>query len=373
MVFHGTSFYILSILLIAGVLFSLSVYSAEKNVKIVTKGLADVAKGDSIEIVFSSKMLKQSVEKGIRIEPALKVGIQWEGEKKLRIIPIETPRPNTTYSLCITETKTAWFVPQNDFEITFISADFPSLTKVYPEDGQENVGYLEHITMELDRPLGDDFKLEVSINPMTGFSHKLNEAKTQLVIEPNEKLEKNMRYSVSAKVQHREYEDEIRELFEGEFVTKPPPVVVYNFDIDGNPAKVEQRKEEIVAQIRQGRSIEIDLSSQSLFIFEDGKEQGAFKVSTGLRGMDTPIGTHKVLAKSRRPWSAKYGLYMPWFIQFTYQGHGIHELPEWPGGYKEGANHLGIPVSHGCVRLGVGPAKVVYDFVSAGVPVVIHW
>ncbi len=67
--------------------------------------------------------------------------------------------------------------------------------------------------------------------------------------------------------------------------------------------------------------------------------------------MDTPVGNFKVIAKAKRPWSKKYGLYMPWFIQFTYDGHGIHELPEWPGGYKEGASHLGIPVSHGCVRL----------------------
>lgn len=372
MVFHGTSFYILSILLIAGVLFSWSVYSAEKNVKITTKGLEDVAKGDPIEIIFSSRMLKHSVENGIHIEPALKIGTRWEGEKKLEIVPIETPRPSITYSLRIAGAKTAWFVPQNDFEIKFTSSGFPTLTSVYPADGQEDVDYYEHITMEFDRSLGEDFKLEVSINPLTGFSHKLNEAKTQLVIEPSEELEKNMRYSISAKVQHQEYEDETQELYQGEFVTRPPPVVVYNFDVNGNPAKIEQRKEEVISQIRQGRSIEIDLSSQALFIFEDGTEQGAFKVSTGLRGMDTPIGTHKVLAKSRRPWSAKYGLYMPWFIQFTHEGHGIHELPEWPGGYKEGANHLGIPVSHGCVRLGVGPAKVVYDFVRTGTPVVIH-
>jgi lipoprotein-anchoring transpeptidase ErfK/SrfK len=59
-------------------------------------------------------------------------------------------------------------------------------------------------------------------------------------------------------------------------------------------------------------------------------------------------------------------------MQFTGAGHGIHELPEWKNGYKEGANHLGTPVSHGCVRLGVGPAAKVYGWAEVGTPIVIH-
>jgi hypothetical protein len=66
-------------------------------------------------------------------------------------------------------------------------------------------------------------------------------------------------------------------------------------------------------------------------------------------------------------------LYMPYWMAITPDGkYGIHELPEWPGGYKEGANHLGRPVSHGCVRLGVGAAKTVYEWASEGTTVVVH-
>ncbi|MEA2007421.1 MAG: L,D-transpeptidase family protein [Patescibacteria group bacterium] len=371
MIFQGASFYVLLILLIAGGLFVWNVYNSEKNVEIVTRGLNEVTKGDSVEIFFSTKMLKKSVEEGISIKPGLKIETRWKGEKKLVIVPIETPKPNAQYNIKITGAKTGWLVAQRDFEVSFLSPDFPGLVSVYPADGQDEVDYYEHITLNLDRPLTDDFKLEVLISPMTGFSHKLNETKTQLVIEPTEQLDKNTQYKVEVKVQHQEYKEESRELYQGRFVTKLPPVIVYSFDGNGDPAKTEERKEVISAHVTEGRSLEIDLSSQSLYIFQDGKEQGAYKVSTGLRGMDTPEGTFKVLAKSRRPWSAKYKLYMPWFIQFTYEGHGIHELPEWPSGYKEGANHLGIPVSHGCVRLGIGPAKKVYDFVQVGTPVVI--
>jgi len=89
--------------------------------------------------------------------------------------------------------------------------------------------------------------------------------------------------------------------------------------------------------------------------------------------MSTPTGTFKILNKAGRAYSRKYNLYMPYWMAFTGVGHGIHELPEWKSGYKEGANHLGIPVSHGCVRLGIGPAKTVFNWSSVGTPVVIHY
>jgi len=63
---------------------------------------------------------------------------------------------------------------------------------------------------------------------------------------------------------------------------------------------------------------------------------------------------------------------MPYWMAFTGAGHGIHELPEWPGGAKEGAGHLGIPVSHGCVRLGVGPAGTIYGWANIGDAVYVH-
>jgi len=96
-----------------------------------------------------------------------------------------------------------------------------------------------------------------------------------------------------------------------------------------------------------------------------------FSVSTGKPGMRTPTGTFAVQSKNKRAWSKSAGLWMPWWMQFTKQGNGIHELPEWPGGAKEGASHLGHPVSHGCVRLGVGPAKSLYDWAPVGTTITI--
>lgn len=123
--------------------------------------------------------------------------------------------------------------------------------------------------------------------------------------------------------------------------------------------------------LSEGKYIEINLSEQRLYLFEGNQAVDSFMVSTGKWSTPTPIGTRYIEGKSERAWSAKYGLYLPWWNSLG-GGYGIHELPEWPGGKKEGEDHLGTPVSHGCIRLGVGPAEFVYNWAPEGTPVFIH-
>lgn len=120
-----------------------------------------------------------------------------------------------------------------------------------------------------------------------------------------------------------------------------------------------------------GKYIEINLSQQKLYIYEGENLVGAYAISTGKWSMPTPTGTRHIESKTTRAYSKKYNLYMPYWNSIG-GGYGIHELPEWPGGAKEGESHLGTPVSHGCVRLGVGPAETVYNWAPIGTPVYIH-
>ena len=120
-----------------------------------------------------------------------------------------------------------------------------------------------------------------------------------------------------------------------------------------------------------GKYIDIDLTKQLLTLFNGTNQEGQFIVSSGKASTPTPTGTRTIDGHNPKAWSAPYGLYMPWWISMG-GGYGIHELPEWPSGYKEGANHLGIPVSHGCVRLGIGPAEFVYNWTPDGTQVYIH-
>jgi len=121
-----------------------------------------------------------------------------------------------------------------------------------------------------------------------------------------------------------------------------------------------------------GKYIEIDLSKQMLAAFEGENKFMEARVSTGRWSMPTPTGVFSINNKNPRAYSRNYGLYMPWWMAFIGSEYGIHELPEWPNGAKEGESHLGIPVSHGCVRLGVGPAKQLYDWAEIGTIVYIH-
>ncbi|PIQ80424.1 MAG: hypothetical protein COV79_00490 [Parcubacteria group bacterium CG11_big_fil_rev_8_21_14_0_20_41_14] len=120
------------------------------------------------------------------------------------------------------------------------------------------------------------------------------------------------------------------------------------------------------------KTIIIDLSDQSFSYYENGFRISTFKTSTGRYGYKTPIGEHKILNKSKLAYSKTYGLYMPFWMAFTSRGHGIHELPYWPSGYREGEDHLGTAVSHGCVRLGVGSAEEVFNWADIGTKIIVQ-
>lgn len=124
--------------------------------------------------------------------------------------------------------------------------------------------------------------------------------------------------------------------------------------------------------IKLEKSIFIKLKSQTMEKRVGGIAIKAFKISSGLPSTPTPVGKFKVLSKHPRAWSRSASLWMPYWMAFTGRGHGLHELPEWPGGKKEGANHLGRVASHGCVRMGVGAAKEMYDWAPVGTPIIIE-
>jgi len=135
--------------------------------------------------------------------------------------------------------------------------------------------------------------------------------------------------------------------------------------------KIIKNETDAVSGLFPGKYIDIDLSAQVLTIFERQNALGSYRISTGKWSMPTPVGIRYVDGKNPRAYSSKYNLYMPFWNSIG-GGYGIHELPEWANGAKEGESHLGTPVSHGCVRLGVGPAETVYNWADIGTPVNIH-
>lgn len=123
--------------------------------------------------------------------------------------------------------------------------------------------------------------------------------------------------------------------------------------------------------IKLAKSIGVDLSEQQMWYSLGSVRLSQFVISTGKASTPTPTGEFAVQNKYDRPFSNLAGLYMPFWMAFN-GPYGMHELPEWPGGAKEGADHLGTPVSHGCIRMGHENAVALYSWADVGTPVIIN-
>ncbi|HSI20609.1 MAG TPA: L,D-transpeptidase, partial [Verrucomicrobiae bacterium] len=132
----------------------------------------------------------------------------------------------------------------------------------------------------------------------------------------------------------------------------------------------------------EGKYVYVNIKDQKLYRMNGQTMEKVYRISSGKWSTPTPRGTFKIAGKHPRAYSREYGLYMPYWQNFLgtsndgeelpIGSYGLHELPEWPNGYKEGQGHLGTAVSHGCVRLGVGDAAEVYAWTETGTPVVIE-
>lgn len=119
--------------------------------------------------------------------------------------------------------------------------------------------------------------------------------------------------------------------------------------------------------------IQVNLARQRMYLFENHQLINVFVISSGKAGYETPKGVHQIYSKSVRAWSHAYSLWLPYWNAITPDGkYGIHDLPEWPGGYKETAAHLGTPISHGCIRVGTTQAQYLYAWAPVGTAVVVQ-
>lgn len=119
------------------------------------------------------------------------------------------------------------------------------------------------------------------------------------------------------------------------------------------------------------KRIDISLYAQKLYYFMGGVLMFETPVSSGLFD-STPKGKFEIQNKHPKAWSS-YGLWMPYWMAITPDGmYGIHELPIWPSGYREGEDHLGKPASHGCVRVGTEAAERIYNLTEIGAIVNIY-
>jgi hypothetical protein len=104
--------------------------------------------------------------------------------------------------------------------------------------------------------------------------------------------------------------------------------------------------------------VNIDKSSQRMTVAVDGTTRYVWPVSTGRPGYDTPNGTFKANRMDADHLSQEWdNAPMPHTIFFDMHGHAIH-------GFFD-VKHLGLPVSHGCVRLAPANAATLFALVQS--------
>ncbi len=122
------------------------------------------------------------------------------------------------------------------------------------------------------------------------------------------------------------------------------------------------------------RHLQIDLSEQKMRIFLGDQVINTVGVSSGKADTPTPRGKFKILFKQDlRISSLDLPYHMPFFMGFgknNFNGYGIHALPYLPlshdkknNFWTEAREHIGLPVSHGCVRILPENAALLYEFI----------
>lgn len=105
----------------------------------------------------------------------------------------------------------------------------------------------------------------------------------------------------------------------------------------------------------------VNVKSQRAVLYRNGVPIGASTVSTGKPGYRTPTGIFTILQKHVEHYSSKYeNAPMPFMQRLTWSGVALHagQLP-------------GYPASHGCIRLPLGFAKLLYSATRLGMTVII--
>lgn len=126
-------------------------------------------------------------------------------------------------------------------------------------------------------------------------------------------------------------------------------------------------------KIGAGKQIEVDLTKQRLYAYEDGELAATFLVSTGVSMFPTPTGTfavEKKIPKMNYVWN--YGAGSPYNYNIKNVSWNSRFAPHLYMHEAYWHNGFGVIKSHGCVNMRKADAKFIFDWSELGTPVTIH-
>ena len=128
------------------------------------------------------------------------------------------------------------------------------------------------------------------------------------------------------------------------------------------------------------KAIRIFLRQQRAYLMQGGVVVKTYQISSGAPKTPTPTGTFRIYKKQDlRVSSLEVPYRMPHYMAFTpNEAFGLHGLPylgraaEDSAYWREARAHIGIPVSHGCIRFLPEEAAEIYEWADVGTPVFIR-
>lgn len=118
--------------------------------------------------------------------------------------------------------------------------------------------------------------------------------------------------------------------------------------------------------------VEIDLTSQHLWVYKDGElvEETDFVSGNVSKGYNTPVGVYGITYKERDATlrGATYTSHVDYWMPFN-GNVGMHDA-SWRNSFGEDIYLTNG--SHGCVNLPPKKAKVIYEYVEKGEPVIVY-
>jgi lipoprotein-anchoring transpeptidase ErfK/SrfK len=118
------------------------------------------------------------------------------------------------------------------------------------------------------------------------------------------------------------------------------------------------------------RYIDLNLSDQRTYLYENGTLVNSYAISSGLDSTPTPTGNFTVFAHTRlqnmgcyegADYCTKDVPYSTWFApDIAFHGTYWH-------------NNFGQQMSHGCVNMPIDIARYVYEWAPVGTEVSVHW
>lgn len=132
-----------------------------------------------------------------------------------------------------------------------------------------------------------------------------------------------------------------------------------------------------VVSLEGGRYIEVNLSQQRLWLYDNYQVILESPLTSGASGAGFPTvtGLFAIYYKTTntylngRPYGWDYNVHVDYWMPF-YKGYGLHDA-SWRNGVFGGQDYV-YNGSHGCVNLPLATAAYIYNWAAVGTPVWVH-